>query len=970
MTPKIKNAIGRLRASRGDGGQITGTAFVVTDRHLLTAFHVVGDRAATISGGNPSCYPSLWFHPAGVESSALKVSVVRGASDPVADWALLEAEAPMSGISPLPLGEVTEREMEERQELRSIEFESWGFPTLARMTGSGIAISGRVQDRDAHYQDAWAYQLFSENAAAALGDPLNGLSGAPCLVGGAAVGIIRSNLIAQGTREVGPSHIAGGILYACPVATATLQDLCAQYLPTLDPIRGLPGLTRQELPLEPFRYLRWYGAEHAEVFFGRNRKLRELYFQVTDPDSPSVVLLYGASGVGKSSLLEAGLFPRLSWNYEVRSQRRDAAKTLVQSLEDQLASAQAGSQISGKPIVVVLDQIEEVFTDPRFDGNAELASLGERIKILLGPGRRLPKIILGFRSEWLANVRARLAEAKIPVSEFYLERLARNEIEDVVRGVVSTRRMQQFYGAKVDEDLPRRVADDLLSDPESPVSPVLSIVMTRLWAEAKANPEGELRLSSDAYDQLMRNRLDLDRFLAEQVKAVALTRDEDVASGLVNDVLYRHTTDHGTAKELSWGELRELYYQLAQGDDHSYLRGLVSVLSEHSLLYSVEIKNKLDEKQDEQGTRLAHDTLAAPVRKNYQKSDAPGQRAERRLASWVEDWHPSHPEAGVLDAASLLLIEQGARGMRGPSKKENEFIRASKKARQLAMRSLHRRRALVALLVAVMIVGPAAWWKRLWLREQAYWLMYVQALTVNKERALKPGADFTECTGCPKMVVVPAGSITVGSMVFPNEQPSHPVRIERPFAVAAYELTFAQWDVCVDYGDCSPNIADRWGRGPQPVTNVSWKDAQQYVEWLKRITGKDYRLLTEEEWEYAAGAQQSSTSSTYFSFGNDDAELEKYAWYEADPSRQTHPVGQKKPNAFGLYDMHGNVSEWVEDCYRESYRDVAAAGTCNRHVIRGGSYLNRAKMLRSAARDWADKPSVSIGIRIGRTFTP
>ena len=99
-------------------------------------------------------------------------------------------------------------------------------------------------------------------------------------------------------------------------------------------------------------------------------------------------------------------------------------------------------------------------------------------------------------------------------------------------------------------------------------------------------------------------------------------------------------------------------------------------------------------------------------------------------------------------------------------------------------------------------------------------------------------------------------------------------------------------------------------------------------------------------------------------------ELEKYAWYEADPSRQTHPVGQKKPNAFGLYDMHGNVSEWVEDCYRESYRDVAAAGTCNRHVIRGGSYLNRAKMLRSAARDWADKPSVSIGIRIGRTFTP
>jgi formylglycine-generating enzyme required for sulfatase activity len=195
------------------------------------------------------------------------------------------------------------------------------------------------------------------------------------------------------------------------------------------------------------------------------------------------------------------------------------------------------------------------------------------------------------------------------------------------------------------------------------------------------------------------------------------------------------------------------------------------------------------------------------------------------------------------------------------------------------------------------------------------------------------------------------------------------VTIEHPFAVAAYELKFSEWDTCVTYGDCPQSIPDKWGRGEQPVINVSWKDAQQYVAWLQRVTGKKYRLLTESEWEYAAAAQRSKTP-TYFSFGNDDGELEKYAWYAADLTKRTHPVGQKRPNDFGLYDMHGNVSEWVEDCFRENYRDVQSTGPCNRHVIRGGSYVDKSKMLRAAARDWSDKASPTLGIRVGRSLTP
>src|SRR5216683_6696664 len=130
-----------------------------------------------------------------------------------------------------------------------------------------------------------------------------------------------------------------GKLYSCPIATATLQERCQPYLPSLDPIRGLPGLPHKDLPKEPFRYLRWYGAEHAEVFFGRNRNVRILHEWITSEDTRGVMLIYGASGVGKSSLLEAGLLPRLSWNYVVRAQRREAGKTLVQCLNDQLRLA-------------------------------------------------------------------------------------------------------------------------------------------------------------------------------------------------------------------------------------------------------------------------------------------------------------------------------------------------------------------------------------------------------------------------------------------------------------------------------------------------------------------------------------------------------------------------------------------------------------------------------------------------------
>ena len=147
------------------------------------------------------------------------------------------------------------------------------------------------------------------------------------------------------------------------------------------------------------------------------------------------------------------------------------------------------------------------------------------------------------------------------------------------------------------------------------------------------------------------------------------------------------------------------------------------------------------------------------------------------------------------------------------------------------------------------------------------------------------------------------------------------------------------------------------------------------MAWLDRVTGAGYQLLTEAQWEYAARAG----SLTYFSFGNDDAQLAKYAWYSADAAgpadveRHSHPVGQKLPNKFGLFDMQGNVSEWVEDCYHATYQGAPADGSawtapnCLRHVIRGGFFLQNARQLRTASRDWhEDKGSYDLGFRVAR----
>ena len=205
-----------------------------------------------------------------------------------------------------------------------------------------------------------------------------------------------------------------------------------------------------------------------------------------------------------------------------------------------------------------------------------------------------------------------------------------------------------------------------------------------------------------------------------------------------------------------------------------------------------------------------------------------------------------------------------------------------------------------------------------------------------------------------------------------DEGPQHQVRIAQPFAVGVYEVTFAEWDACVSVGGCNGYVpADRgWGRDLHPVIHVSWNDAQVYVKWLSNKTGKRYRLLSEAEWEYVARAG----TRTSFHFGRTISTDQ--ANYNRNYRAQTVEVGAFPSNRYGLHDVHGNVDEWVQDCWNDSYSGAPTdgsawtSGDCAGRVLRGGSWTSEHKNLHLADRDWCpiNYRSFRTGLRVARTF--
>ncbi len=246
---------------------------------------------------------------------------------------------------------------------------------------------------------------------------------------------------------------------------------------------------------------------------------------------------------------------------------------------------------------------------------------------------------------------------------------------------------------------------------------------------------------------------------------------------------------------------------------------------------------------------------------------------------------------------------------------------------------------------------------------------------LNKSEPTKPetaavpasGHVFRDCPDCPEMVIVPAGSFEMGSNNGgSDEKPVHTVRIGKPFAMGKTEVTQGQWRALMG---SNPSHFSSCGDSC-PVERVNWNDAREFARKLSQKTGKTYRLPSEAEWEHACRA-----GGTHTYCGSDS--VDSVAWYDKNSVGKTRPVAVKHPNAWGLYDMSGNVWEWVEDCWNGSYNGAPSdgsawtSGSCSELVLRGGSWDGNPQDVRATIRDRGApglRYSDDVGFRLARTF--
>ena len=349
-----------------------------------------------------------------------------------------------------------------------------------------------------------------------------------------------------------------------------------------------------------------------------------------------------------------------------------------------------------------------------------------------------------------------------------------------------------------------------------------------------------------------------------------------------------------------------------------------SIVGRYVVKFGTVLSRKNFEKAGEYVSRIRGVWADAPVLSGLEGRLSAAREAERRR---------EEAERRRLEAErARLAAEEAKRRQAEQRRQEQEAERAKLAAEEAKRRQAEQRR-----------------------QEQEAKRLAAEEAEKRRRQEQRVGGKFRDCSECPEMVV-PSGSFMMGS---PNsekgrdddEGPRHRVSIDYRLAVGVYEVTFAEWDACVSAGGCGGYRPDDrgWGRGNRPVINVRWEDAQSYVRWLSNKTGKSYRLLSESEWEYVARAG----SVTAYSWGNEIGH--NRANCDGCGSRwdneKTAPVGAFSANAWGLHDVHGNVWEWVEDCWNDSYTGAPAdgsaweSGDCSRRVLRGGSWRRRTEEL-------------------------
>jgi len=783
----------------------------------------------------------------------------------------------------------------------------------------------------------------------------------------------------------------------------------------------------------PFPGLASFGDDDADaaLFYGRSREIVEMLealrkMRAAAERQPFMIL--GASGAGKSSLLKAGIIPRLrrevpGW-LPLRAFRPGAdpllnfaeavARTLSDfgkveaqgAIRDRLFEAwsraerdndeltpagrarlDAALEAEGRKlrdaagrgsacILVSVDQAEEI---ARADGDSGEA-LADYLRSALAASATNWQIACTIRTDSFPELQSHRRFQKLEARGYDLRVIPGYRFESVVEEPAKR------YGVAVDHALVDAVIGDA---PTEGALPLLAFALQRLWRQYAASGA----LTKDNYDKVGGLKGLIEDAAERALRGltpemdVALPsgpppkRRVDLAASAFVPALAQVNDQGATIRRIAaWNGFSDEQQDLLVAFDHWRLvirRG-----------------------ESDGGTvEVAHEALFGEWTrlKAWLEPERARLEALRSLQVDASNWQRNgrdgaflnHRDKRLAEAMALSLIEGYRKRL---SETELDYLAACQKADVAARSRARRVQGLIYVLLVGIITGLVGWINQSYLKERINWFTTMRpymlasvrpyVLTAEAERALKPLAKFRECAkDCPEMVVVPAGAFTMGSPATeayrsPSEGPQHTVTIAKPFAVSEYDVTFADWDACVAVGGCPQVSASGMGRGTKPVINVSWDDAQTYVAWLSQMTGQPYRLLTEAEWEYA---DRAGTTTVYYwgdeiGSGNADCIGCGSNW----DSQQTSPVGSFKPNAFGLFDMAGDVWQPVQDCdhgdYTEAPTDGSAwtSGDCERRVIRGGSWFDEFRSLRSAnhSRVPPGFRNGSLGIRVGRTLTP
>jgi hypothetical protein len=358
-----------------------------------------------------------------------------------------------------------------------------------------------------------------------------------------------------------------------------------------NPLFGLPEISNHySLPESPFLFLRRYEEKYARVFFGRGFYIRGLYNRVNDAKSPPIILFHGQSGVGKSSLLQAGLIPRLRGTHRVVYAVRNRQKSLLETLEDaigqHLIEENAGNFINktslkekwksveektNQSLVIIIDQAEEIYSNPNPSLPNELNDFLEALQIIFSEPGNSPtgKLILGYRKEYHPEIDKSFARFQLSRSYLFLEPLSRKEIIEAIMGITQSSQLRQRYrDLEVEPDLPGIIADDLLEDKNSPIAPVLQILLTKMWCMAIKEKSHHAEFTVKMYQQLRRQGIAMEDFLKQQMAELREWDPDIVDSGLALDLLKYHTTKLGTARTRDIKEIQQTYQNNRVSIDH------------------------------------------------------------------------------------------------------------------------------------------------------------------------------------------------------------------------------------------------------------------------------------------------------------------------------------------------------------------------------------------------------------------